>query len=68
MIYVTSILVGAAALIGSVALLTLVLGAIHLDARYLMGHFSFISLPIMLIIFVIGFCWQFGRKNRRQRD
>jgi hypothetical protein len=66
-IYIKSVVAGAAALIGAVTLLTSALGAIHLAARYLIGHFSFISLPIMLIIFVIGFRWQFGKKKKQER-
>jgi hypothetical protein len=65
MIYLKSLLAGIALLIGCVALFTQTLGMINLDARYMMGHYPFISLPIMLVVFAIGFLGQFHRGSRR---
>lgn len=59
------ILVGLVAVAGSVGLFTLVLGILHLDARYLMGRFYFLSLPLMVVIFALGLWWQLSRERAR---
>jgi hypothetical protein len=64
MIYIKSILAGTGLLIGCVALFTFALFTINIDLRAIMGHFPFISLPIMLAIFVVGFLWQFRRTSK----
>jgi len=53
--YLLSVLAGIAVLIGCVALFTLALGKMDIDARWLMGHYPFISLPTMLAITAMGF-------------
>jgi hypothetical protein len=64
MIYIKSILAGTGLLIGCVALFTFALFTINIDLRAIMDHFPFISLPIMLAIFVVGFLWQFRRTSK----
>jgi hypothetical protein len=66
MIYIESILAGIVLLIGCVALFTLGLAAAMLDARWVMGHYPFISLPTMVAIFATGFLWQLRRAARRR--
>jgi hypothetical protein len=53
--YLLSALTGIALLIGCVALFTLALGKMDIDARWLMGRYPFISLPAMLAIAAMGF-------------
>jgi hypothetical protein len=68
LIYVKSILTGTALLIGCIAVFTFALAQLmHLDARWIMGRYPFISLPMMLAIFVTGVFWQFRRGARREK-
>lgn len=66
MIYVKSVLIGIGALIVSVSLFTLVFDLLHLDARYFMGAYPLVSLPIMAAVFAIGFLWQLAKSRKRR--
>ncbi len=65
MIYIKSIFAGAGLLIGCVALFTFAIFAIHIDLRAIMGEFPFVSLVMLLAIFVVGFQLQFRRSSKR---
>jgi hypothetical protein len=54
---------GIVAVVVTVALLTCFAATIHIDARWLMGEYPWISLPSILFVFVLAFGWQF-RKGR----
>jgi uncharacterized membrane protein len=57
-----SVLVGAVAVVLTVALLTYGLAAtMHIDARWLMGQYLWFSVPSILIVFALAFRWQFRR-------
>jgi hypothetical protein len=66
MIYLSSTLAGIVLLIACVILFTFSLPELmHLDARWVMGQYPFISLPMMVAIFGIGFLLQFRRATRK---
>jgi hypothetical protein len=57
--YLKGIAAGLIAVAGCVALFTVALRIFYYDGRAIMGHFWFISLPVMFLIFSLGFCWVF---------
>jgi hypothetical protein len=64
---IKSVFIGAALLIGSVALFSWALGFFFFfrDLRYYMGRHPLISLPAMAVIFIAGFRWQYLRARWR---
>ncbi len=65
MIYLKGGSIGLLAVAGCVALFTGVLAIFHYDARALIGAFWFISLPMMLFVFAVGFYWPFRKRSGR---
>jgi hypothetical protein len=75
MIYVKSFIVGALAIPPAVLLFEVILLAIsrirfpegvYYDGRAIVDHFWFIALPTALVIFAVGFCWEFRRAFRTE--
>ena len=67
MIYFLSMFAGFAAVVVFVALGTFALGIFHVDARALIGAFPVVSIPLLAIVFVVGFRLCRSRLDRGRR-
>jgi xanthine/uracil permease len=63
LIYLKSLVTGIVVLVLGVGLFTWALATFYYDARYYMGHYWFVSLPIMAFLFLTGFYWQLRRTS-----
>jgi uncharacterized membrane protein len=67
MIYIKGVVIGLIAVVACVALFYEAMGTFFFyDGRYLMGRFWFISLPLMLLIFAIGFYLTLRKVSRHR--
>jgi hypothetical protein len=66
MIYVKSVPAGAAAVVFVVALFTISLWALNLDARWFMGYYPQVSLPAMGTVFLMAFGWTLSKASRQR--
>jgi hypothetical protein len=55
MTYLRGVAIGFIAMVACIALFTGVLWIFDYDARFLMGYFWFITLPLISFVFAIGF-------------